>query len=149
METLAGFCEWPDEPDAKGIYVCLICNQGHPRKSHRRCDAQRATLISKVKKLKQTYDESTARWKAAGKPMRSPDRVQELYNTFCNPPGNPCDHYVRRGPGIGKCALCGCSIKNKGQFLNKLARATDSCPDAPPKFTADIPAKAVDVYDLF
>jgi hypothetical protein len=73
------------------------------------------------------FRKARARWKAAGKPKRSPERIAELF-AICE----SCPMFNGNG-----CRLCGCRLKSKGAFLNKLAWSTESCPAEPPKWTAE------------
>lgn len=74
--------------------------------------------------IRRFVQESNA-WAAAGRPLRPPARVLELYETVCT----PCEHF-----GGDKCNFCGCNISATGKFANKLAWATTRCPLDPPKF---------------
>jgi hypothetical protein len=66
-------------------------------------------------------------WVAAGKPMRSPEAIRYLYQTYCK----DCEHYKSTGYA---CDLCGCYI-NENSDWNKLAWFTTKCPLEPPKWT--------------
>lgn len=64
------------------------------------------------------YARSTARWLAAGRPVRSDGAVQELL-AICQ----ACQHFQGN-----TCAVCGCKINTAGGWTNKLRRATEACP---------------------
>jgi hypothetical protein len=59
------------------------------------------------------------RWKDAGRPLRSPQEIQQIHDTYCV----PCEEFDGKA-----CGKCGCGIKRAGTFLNKLAWATEKCP---------------------
>jgi hypothetical protein len=59
-------------------------------------------------------------WARAGKPLRTAERMAELYDEKCS----PCEFYKNSA-----CDLCGCNIRREGNALNKLAWATTECPD--------------------
>lgn len=83
------------------------------------------SLIKKAKSFLQSRHE----WIKAGRPMRTPEKIKELYNNVCK----VCPHYLSSGYS---CDICGCYI-NEGTSWNKLAWATTRCPDEPPKWTED------------
>ena len=74
---------------------------------------------------------ATAKWIAAGWPVRSNEEVQRLYNDVCQ----PCPHFQRKDEKT-RCALCGCRL-NTTRGMNKLLWATESCPANPPRFLSD------------
>lgn len=74
------------------------------------------------------------RWQRAGRPVREEAVVRRMFEAYCR----PCKHYVPSGRlDRGSCGLCGCRV-NLRRGINKLRWATESCPDTPPKFTADV-----------
>jgi len=75
------------------------------------------------------YGNAMRRWIAAGRPVRSDARVQEIFDTLCR----TCEHFsVSRQT----CKLCGCRVRRSGAaFLNKLKMATERCPAKPPRWT--------------
>lgn len=79
------------------------------------------------------YGKAVTKWKLAGSPKRSPERVLTILNDICE----TCTHFV---PGERPhCGLCGCSLNDLPDGLdNKIAMATESCPAKPPKWTADV-----------
>lgn len=76
-----------------------------------------------------SYEEELKRWEEAGKPVRSKEQMEKIFNTFCK----HCSYYTGE-----KCHICGCMI-NLTTGLNKLRWATTRCPDNPPRWTEDIP----------
>ena len=78
------------------------------------------------------FARASRKWMAAGMPVRSPERIAELYQVC-----NACDKYITTKTGQGRCSLCGCKVNLHGK-MNKLLWATESCPLDPPKWTADI-----------
>lgn len=79
-----------------------------------------------------TYTAAMAKWMAAGKPVRDPFEVAKVYDTVCS----VCPRFQTSVmPNIGSCGLCGCRIARQGPAeLNKLAMATEHCPDLNPKW---------------
>ena len=63
-------------------------------------------------------------WAKAGKPVRSQERIYEIYHDHCE----PCEHFNGKS-----CVICGCYI-NTGTNFNKILWATTKCPDDPPKW---------------
>jgi uncharacterized paraquat-inducible protein A len=76
-----------------------------------------------------------ARWKLAGSPMRSQQRVDELLSVC-----QACPQLVDRDTAQQRCGRCGCPVNARTDepTSNKLAMATESCPLAEPKWTADV-----------
>jgi len=68
-------------------------------------------------KQAETYLAERKKWADAGKPMRSQERIEELYQ-ICK----ECEHFRSY-----YCGICGCYI-NKGTKFNKLLYATTICP---------------------
>jgi hypothetical protein len=69
--------------------------------------------------LFQKYRHARSKWIAAGRPLRSDERIAEIWDTHCkNCPNREADH----------CKLCGCFIKRHGTTLNKIAWASEDCP---------------------
>ncbi len=71
------------------------------------------------------------KWELAGKPMRSAERVRQIYHEICK----PCPHF-----GGTLCNVCGCNIRDSLEkpAFNKLAWSTTHCPLNPPKWTEDV-----------
>jgi len=81
---------------------------------------------------------ATARWVAAGSPVRSEERIREIH-AICE----GCDKYFEQRPGWGKCKVCRCRLNITGK-LNKILMATESCPKIPPLWGADVAGKDFD-----
>jgi hypothetical protein len=83
-----------------------------------------------------SFVSAETRWIAAGRPVRSEERVAEIFSI--------CQACERFRPGAseleGSCAVCGCRLRSTGGLFNKIQMATESCPLKPPKWTADAPA---------
>ena len=81
--------------------------------------------------LAKRYAAAVATWVGAGRPVRPAHEVERIFLEHCQ----PCEH--RDG---GRCSLCGCRIARDGHPLaNKIAMATSSCPDDPPRWEANVP----------
>jgi hypothetical protein len=80
------------------------------------------------------YREEKEQWKAAGQPVRSDERVEELYN-ICE----ACEHYipVPLVQDRGQCEICTCLLSKDGDRMNKLRWATTKCPLPEPKWTEE------------
>ena len=72
---------------------------------------------------------ASARWIAAGRPVRPDDDVRRIFQMICQ----PCPRFRETRPGRARCDLCGCRL-NLGRGLNKIRWATEGCPDDPPRF---------------
>ena len=81
---------------------------------------------------------ATAKWYAAGKPVRSDEEVERIFNEVCK----PCTHFKKLKGDLGWCNLCKCSL-NLGDTLNKIRWATEGCPDQPPRWTAEVEAPEI------
>jgi len=78
------------------------------------------------------YGGAVKRWIAAGRPVRSDARVQEIFDTLCR----PCQYFDARRQ---TCRLCGCAVRRSGSaFLNKIKMATERCPLRPPKWLEEV-----------
>lgn len=87
--------------------------------------------------LYERYAEEKRIWKEAGKPMRSPERMQEIYD-ICS----ECPLFLKgKGwlPGYDKCENCQCNLHPSTHTMNKIAWGTTHCPEKPPKWDADEP----------
>ena len=66
------------------------------------------------------YTRALSRWIKAGRPVRSEEEINRVFETFCE----PCEDYVE-----GTCSHCGCRVNLlKAAPLNKIAMATEECP---------------------
>ena len=88
------------------------------------------SLVGKVR----LFSRSQARWIAAGRPERSPERVAEIF-ALCQ----GCDQFRRgKSESEGTCRLCGCRLRREGGLVNKIKMATESCPKTPPVWRAEV-----------
>ena len=75
-----------------------------------------------------SWAKAVARWAAAGKPCRSDEEVQRIFDTLCQ----PCEHFRVKKQS---CNLCGCKVRRDGAaFKNKIRMATEQCALVPPKW---------------
>ena len=85
------------------------------------------TLSERLK----NYAKSTFVWLGNGMPIRTKARVEELYEICKKCPTGKFSQ--RMDKNRGGCSACGCPVNNKSGLVNinnnKLARATESCPD--------------------
>lgn len=69
-------------------------------------------------------------WVEAGKPLRTPEQIEEIFEVC-----KACPFFDTGGSDSqGNCGICGCFIKKQGTTLNKAAWATTKCPHKPPKW---------------
>ena len=69
-----------------------------------------------------SYAEAVARWMSAGRPERSPDEIERLFQAHCQ----SCGWYDTTRQ---ICRGCGCRTVTTGWSIrNKLAMATEHCP---------------------
>ena len=69
------------------------------------------------------YTRALYRWIKAGRPVRSDDEIERIFETCCN----PCEAYDVQS---SSCRHCGCRVNLiKAAPLNKIAMATEECPD--------------------
>lgn len=74
------------------------------------------------------------RWLAAGRPVRSPERVREIF-AICK----ECEYFRPGTADIeGSCRLCGCRLRDSGGMINKIQMATEGCPANPPRWDPEI-----------
>lgn len=68
----------------------------------------------------ESYLDSRQKWILAGQPLRSKERIREIYYTYCD----KCIHHKHYC-----CDCCGCLINlgNGNIVPNKIAWATESC----------------------
>lgn len=77
-------------------------------------------MFKELYNMSKQFLEERACWIKAGKPMRSPERRQELFRICAS---NMCREF--KGD---HCGLCGCGLHPRRDALNKLAWATTECP---------------------
>jgi hypothetical protein len=66
------------------------------------------------------------KWVAAGKPLRTPQAIAELF-VICE--NCPSMNFIPISDGIGRCAECACWLRKDSRDRNKLAWPTSPCPD--------------------
>jgi len=85
--------------------------------------------------LKQ-YQKERKKWKEAGKPIRSKERMEEIYSICEKCP------FFNKEDGIifdfDECDICGCNLHPTDTKLNKIAWATTHCPDNPSRWGPDV-----------
>ena len=79
-----------------------------------------------------SYREELKKWEDAGKPLRSKEHIEEIFNTYCK----NCE-FLTTQLKLSVCDICGCFV-NERQTLNKIALATTRCPKNPPKWIEEI-----------
>jgi len=66
------------------------------------------------------YTRALSRWIKAGRPVRSEEEIERIYEMCCK----PCEAYDG-----GKCRYCGCYVNLlMSATQNKIAMATEECP---------------------
>lgn len=118
-----GFPPCPFHYEGDSGLKCSITNLPVTPDICSRCDAEtrehEATFGKKVK----NYFGAVRRWVASGRPVRSDEEIQRLFDEHC---GNGCDRYE---PEKHACKNCGCAVSTDSSPLsNKLAMATEHCP---------------------
>jgi hypothetical protein len=82
------------------------------------------TLPNLLKQAK-NFTIAYSRWVAAGKPLREPKQVEELFK-ICE--GCPSKQFIRVDADSGRCAECGCWVRRSMDRKNKLKWPTERCP---------------------
>ena len=78
------------------------------------------------------YIEERRKWKEAGKPVRSMQRIQELFD-ICR----TCENFLKLTSNSGQCKICTCFLRKNSTSKNKLAFATTRCPLEEPKWVEE------------
>jgi hypothetical protein len=92
-----------------------------PEICHRCDEGVREHVAGTREKIKNYYG-AVRRWYADGKPTRTEEQVEHLFEENCK----DCDRY---DPDKHACKNCGCTVSTKSSPLaNKLAMATEHCP---------------------
>jgi hypothetical protein len=130
-------CEFQSEPVGPGKWrhTCKRCNSSVVTRRPNcvaKCSIPGEVQMPGYGKRYKTLKSAKARWEEAGKPVRSDERVQEIYDQHCS----QCPMLTATLLGEA-CKLCGCKLSREGNWLNKLRWATESCPLEQPKWTAD------------
>lgn len=83
----------------------------------------------------QRYRQEKEQWKNAGKPMRSDERVAEIFDNHCK----PCENYIPIPllEDRGQCAVCTCLLSKDDDNMNKIRWATTKCPLPEPKWVEE------------
>jgi len=69
-----------------------------------------------------SYTKAVAKHAASGFKKRSPEEIERIYTTICE----PCEFY---NPEEGGCRVCGCRVgRGKRALFNKIAMASQHCP---------------------
>ena len=84
--------------------------------------------------LMKRYRQAKRRWKKAGKPLRPPEVIADIYDNVCS----KCEHF-----DDDSCGICGCRLKREGTKWNKLSWATERCPDNPPRWMEALPQSQI------
>ena len=125
-------CNAPDNPHYHQCVkplMCLACNS--PSRTKPAPKIQKAKpkreVVKSVKppnlmRRAVSYAEAVVEWTAAGRPERSDEEVQQIFNQFCK----PCNWFQARH---NICRGCGCRVaKNGFAIFNKIKMATQHCP---------------------
>ncbi len=83
---------------------------------------------------KKQYEEEKEKWREAGEPLRSKERIREIYDENCS----PCEHFIKISRYIGQCDICTCFLRRAGTNLNKIAFATTRCPLPEPRWVEEV-----------
>ena len=68
------------------------------------------------------YTRALSRWIKAGRPVRSEEDINRIFETACE----PCE---ARDPERSFCRHCGCRVNlSPSAMMNKIAMATEECP---------------------
>jgi len=123
-------------PEGEIHYKCINC--GHERFSRNKppyirydCKTTKKNPVT-LDTILSSYQKAVKEWKEAGKPLRTKERILEIF-IICE--SNKCGHF-RVGIIRNSCALCKCNLNllTIGEF-NKIAMGTQICPDDPPRWT--------------
>ena len=77
-----------------------------------------------------SYFKERVEWIKGGKKVRPKKERERIYNDVCS----PCPEF-KDAPLIGgQCKICKCFLHPSREKGNKLAWATTSCPDSPPRW---------------
>lgn len=126
-------------------WECVVCGAthiAHIDRTYAACplcaiaaarDATQDGIVAKAGRMASAYK----RWVMAGRPVRSPERIAEIFDTLCK----PCEFFKpTRNPNDGSCEKCGCSLKRRGKLMNKIRLASESCPAG--KWAAEVKTDA-------
>lgn len=92
-------------------------------------------LISLTKR----YVNERKKWIDAGKPLRSPEEIDRIFQVC-----QACPFFLADSSAAGSCTICGCGLKKRGKTMNKIAWATTECPKTPSEWLQDKEPKSFD-----
>jgi hypothetical protein len=73
-------------------------------------------------RLAYRYTRALTRWIKAGRPVRSEEEIERIFETCCA----PCEGYDAK---TSVCRYCGCRVSlSRTATVNKIAMATEECP---------------------
>ena len=108
-----------DKRRATELPACKNCMSKLSNKDELKDALENVTMVlPSVTELAINYKKERKKWVDAGKPMRTDERILQIYNEKCE----PCD-FRRKN----RCGFCGCFVKPKGTLLNKIAWGTTRC----------------------
>lgn len=104
---------------ATELPACKVCSQYVSNKEETKDALEKVTMVlPSITELATKYREERKKWVDAGKPVRTDERILQIYNEKCE----SCD-FRRKN----RCGHCGCFVKPKGTMLNKIAWGTTRC----------------------
>ena len=102
--------------------TCMVTGLGITKEICNACVAETKTHTASLPDKLINYASSVRRWVASGRPVRSDERVAEIFRDHCS----GCKMYDEEKRA---CKSCGCAVNNSSVPLaNKLKMATESCP---------------------
>lgn len=105
-----------------GQPICVVTNLGVDKEICRRCTKGEKMETASLKDKVINYSKALRKWVAAGRPERSDERVQQLFDEHCS----KCSMFDKKK---GVCNSCGCpSNTDQPAIRNKLKMATEHCP---------------------
>ena len=118
----SGYPACPFRYESKTGLKCSMTNLPVDLEICGRCDEgtreQEAKLGTKVR----NYFGAVRRWVANGRPSRSEEEIEKLFETHCK----DCERYDEKRHA---CKNCGCTVSTDASPLaNKLAMASEGCP---------------------
>ena len=132
-------------------FVCVLCGRRYSRRVRAACKGREAAsklvpsddfeeILKELNvevspdcsllELWHCWRQAIARWKEAGKPVRTKAEMEERLSVCSGDSSRQeCEHYAQRLGMVGYCTVCGChvSTSNIGE-LNKIRMATEVCP---------------------
>lgn len=102
--------------------ICSITNLRVNPEICGRCEAETREHTASFGEKVTNYFGAIRRWVAHGRPTRSKEEIEQLFNEHCK----GCERYDEEKHA---CKNCGCVVSTDSSPLaNKLAMATESCP---------------------